>query len=193
MSHMPCLCEIHVIYIKTHVCKVFMRSMFAARAISDEMPIRRLCLNLPINICIIAICNASSAGRYFLSSSFTCTPLPADIAMPRNRDVIIAPAVRGVREVVVKHTKTKQGTVRTTETVVPIVLPKQRSLGQSSNAKKREKPQTQHENIQQPEHAAGTIGGTEDDPCLDDQEYLFSDPDPGPGVEESLPRTVVCL
>src|ERR1700691_3372884 len=59
--------------------------------------------------------------------------------MPRARDIIVPDAVMGIEEVVIKHTKTKMGTVRTTEKVVPVLRPQKESSGQSSRSKKKGK------------------------------------------------------
>jgi hypothetical protein len=59
--------------------------------------------------------------------------------MPRARDVIVSDAMRGIEEVVIKHTKTKRGTVWTTETVVPVLHPPKEKLRQSSQLKKKGK------------------------------------------------------
>jgi hypothetical protein len=44
--------------------------------------------------------------------------------MPQCWDVIVPDALKGIKEVVVTHTKSKWGTIRTKERVVPTVLPK---------------------------------------------------------------------
>ena len=60
--------------------------------------------------------------------------------MPRCQDVIVSNTVRNIAEVVVTHTKTKQGTVRSTEKIVPIVLPQEDHSGPSSKSRKKNEP-----------------------------------------------------
>jgi hypothetical protein len=109
--------------------------------------------------------------------------------MPRTRDVIVPDAVKGIDEVVIKHTKTKRGTVRTTEKVVPVVRPPKEKSGQSSRSKKREKqPQIL------PDEAEGSGGAI---PIIDDtQTHLYIDeqydlPEAAPG--DSQPQATVCI
>jgi hypothetical protein len=110
--------------------------------------------------------------------------------MPRTRDEIVQNAVRGIHEVVVTHTKTKQGTIRTKEKLVPVVLPpKPERSGQSSKSKKKSPPHIQSEDVQGQQRTIPTTGGAEENPYLDDHELFL----PEPTVEESQPRSTVCL
>lgn len=111
--------------------------------------------------------------------------------MPRNRDEIVQDAVRGIHEVVITHTKSKQGTIRTKEKLVPVVLPKPKPerSGQSSKSKKKSPPHIHSEDVQGQQEAIPSTGGAEENPYLDDQELFL----PEPGVEESQPRSTVCL
>lgn len=59
--------------------------------------------------------------------------------MPRARDTIVPVAVKGIEEVISRHTKTKRGTIRTTEKVVPVVRAPKVTSGQSSQPIKKGK------------------------------------------------------
>jgi hypothetical protein len=111
-----------------------------------------------------------------ICSSHTCV-----YQMPRSRDMIIPDAVEGIEEVVIKHTKTKRGTIRTTEKVVPVLHPQKERSGESSRTKK--KKGTQHEI--QPDVSEGsgrptpTMGDKQIHQYVDNQDYDLLD-----GVEE---------
>jgi hypothetical protein len=107
--------------------------------------------------------------------------------MPRCRDVIVPNAVKGIEEVVVTHTKTKRGTIRTKEKIVPVVLPMQERPGQTSKSKKNSPPQLNSSDTHVPEKVIPTAHPAEDNPYLDDQEYLL----PDPTTEESQQRATV--
>lgn len=109
--------------------------------------------------------------------------------MPRTRDEIIPNAIRGIQEVVVTHTKTKQGTVRSTEKIVPIVVPREEHLGRSSNSKKKKAHLRPQEEYNIAANVAGITDNAAGDPYMFDHDY----PDPDPAVEESQARTTVCL
>jgi hypothetical protein len=109
--------------------------------------------------------------------------------MPRTRDVIVPDAVKGIEEVVIKHTKTKRGTVRTTETVVPVVRPPKEKSGQSSRSKKKGKqPQIQPDEAEGSGGALPIIDNTQTHPYMDEQYDL---PDAAP--EDSQPHATVCI
>ncbi|KAF8262069.1 hypothetical protein EI94DRAFT_1705049 [Lactarius quietus] len=77
--------------------------------------------------------------------------------MPWARDVIVPNAVPGIEEAVVKHTRTKMGRTRTTEKVVPVILP---SLAASSKSKKVSRDKVKPI-VQESERAIPTQGLTE--------------------------------
>jgi hypothetical protein len=107
------------------------------------------------------------------------------LQMPRTRDVIIPDAVKGIQEVVIKHTKTKRGTIRTTETVVPVLRPPKEKSGQSSRSKKKGKqPQIQPDDAEGSGGAIPIIDHAQNQLFTDEQEY--DPPDPAP--EDSQPR-----
>ena len=108
--------------------------------------------------------------------------------MPRTQDEIIPNAIRGIQEVVVTHTKTKQGTVWSTEKIVPIVVLREEHSGQPSNSKKKAHLRPQEEyNIAA--NVAGITDNAAGDPYMFDHDY----PNPNPAVEESQAWTTVCL
>jgi hypothetical protein len=95
--------------------------------------------------------------------------------MPRSRDTIVPDAVEGIEEVVIKHTKTKRGTIRTTEKVVPVLRPQKEHSRESSRSKKG----TQHRI--QPDGSEGsgvptlTMGDKQIPQYMDNQEYDLLD------------------
>jgi hypothetical protein len=107
--------------------------------------------------------------------------------MPRARDVIVPDAVKRIEEVVIRHTKTKRGTIRTTETVVPILRSPKKKSGPSARSKKKgTQPQMQ------PDDAEGSGRGiptVETYPYIDEQEYDLPDAVP----EGSQPQATVCI
>jgi hypothetical protein len=105
--------------------------------------------------------------------------------MPQCRDVIVPDALKGIKEVVVTHTKSKWGTIRTKERVVPTVLPKQEHSRRSLKSKNGAPPQPgdASEGSQKAERAVPTSGGADNNPYLGDHNFLFPDPAP----EDSLP------
>ena len=110
--------------------------------------------------------------------------------MPRARDTIILNAVKGVQEVVIRHTRTKRGTIRTTETVIPIVRPPTDTSGQSSRSKKKGKqPQIPADDAQASGQAIPIIDDTQAIPHMDEQEYDFPDAAP----ENSRSPVTVCI
>ena len=110
--------------------------------------------------------------------------------MPRTRDEIVQNAVRGIHEVAVTHTRTKQGTIQTKEKLVPVVLPKPKPehSRQSSKSKKKSSPHVQS-NYVEGERAIPSTSCPDENPYLDDQELFL----PEPAVEENQPRSTVCL
>ena len=113
--------------------------------------------------------------------------------MPRCQDVIVSNTVRNIAEVVVTHTKTKQGTVRSTEKTVPIVLPQEDHSGPSSKSRKTNEPlQPRPKDARESANETDIIDGACGDSYLDDRDNVFPDPDPDPTVEEGQPRTPVC-
>ena len=138
---------------------------------------------------VLVVCTAAS----WPSRRFHTSVLLIVHAMPRCRDVIVSNTVRDIAEVVVTHTKTKQGTVRSTEKIVPIVLPQEEHSGPSSKSRKKNEPlQPRPKDARESEHAMGMIDGACGNSYLDDRENLFPDPDPDPAIEEDQPRTPVC-
>jgi hypothetical protein len=106
--------------------------------------------------------------------------------MPRSRDIIVPNAVKGIEEVVITHTKTKRGTIRTKEKIVPVVLPKR--SGQSSKSRQGPPLEPPSEKAQGPDRAIHTIDGAEGNPYLDDQDFVFPDLAP----VDSQPPPPVC-
>ncbi|KAH9011462.1 hypothetical protein EDB84DRAFT_1445140 [Lactarius hengduanensis] len=124
---------------------------------------------------------------HHLCTHLVFTPGPGS-QMPRSRDVIVPDIVDGIEEVVIKHTKTKRGTIRTTEKVVPVVRPQKERSGQPSRPRKKgTQPQHHAENA----NTSGTAIRTPDseDPHMhlytDEQqpEYPLQDT-----TEDCLPR-----
>lgn len=91
------------------------------------------------------------------------------------RDVIVPVAVKGIEEVVIKHTRTKRGTIRTTETIIPIVRPpKEKKAGQTSRSRKKGN-QAQSQPAK-PDRSGGgggvpTIDNTQTDQYIDEDLY----------------------
>ena len=114
------------------------------------------------------------------------------------RDIIVPNAVRGILEVVATHTMTNDGTVRSSDKVVPIVVPKQTHSRQSSKTKKNKagkaSSRAQCEEAPGPAQEMGircdADRDADVDPCMHDQDDPF--PDLDPIVEESQPRNTVC-
>ena len=104
--------------------------------------------------------------------------------MPRSRDVVVPKAVRGIEEVVITHTKTKRGTVRTKEKVVPVVLPKPDGSGQSSKLRK----QVPLQKVSGPGIDDHSTDNVQTDQWPNEQGY----DDLGPAVEDSPPQATVC-
>ncbi|KAH9019846.1 hypothetical protein EDB84DRAFT_1441986 [Lactarius hengduanensis] len=124
---------------------------------------------------------------HHLCTHLVFTPGPGS-QMPRSRDVIVPDIIDGIEEVVIKHTKTKRGTIRTTEKVVPVVCPQKERSGQPSRPRKKgTQPQHHEENA----NTSGTAIRTPDseDPHMhqytDEQqpEYPLQDT-----TEDCLPR-----
>ncbi|KAH9024662.1 hypothetical protein EDB84DRAFT_1564332 [Lactarius hengduanensis] len=103
--------------------------------------------------------------------------------MPRSRDITVPDIVDGIEEVIIKHTKTKRGTIRTTETIVPVIKPQKKPSVQLSRSKKKE-TQPQH----RPDGAEGsTMHNTRVHQYMEEQEEYNL---PGPeSVGGNLPRT----
>ncbi|KAH9008300.1 hypothetical protein EDB85DRAFT_2164631 [Lactarius pseudohatsudake] len=86
--------------------------------------------------------------------------------MPRSRDITVPNIMDGIEEVIIKHTKTKRGTIRTTETIVPIIKPQKKPSVQLSRSKKKE-TQPQH----RPDGAEGsTMHNTRVHQYMEEQE-----------------------
>ena len=112
--------------------------------------------------------------------------------MPRCQDVIVSNTVRDIAEVVVTHTKTKQGMVRLMEKIVPIVLPQENHSGPSSKLRKKDAPlQPQSEDAQESGNAMGMIDSACGNSYLEGRENVFPNPNPDPAVEEGQPQTPV--
>ena len=109
--------------------------------------------------------------------------------MVRCRDVIVPNAVRGVEEVVAIHTITKDGSVRSKDTIVPVVVPKSKKSGQSSKRKANAQPRA--EESQPPAYVTDIIDNAKGDPYCDEQMNTF--PNLNPAVEDDQPQTTVCL
>ena len=128
----------------------------------------------------------------------TYSPLAISYPMVPCRDIIVPNAVRGIVEVVATHTMTNDGTVRSSDKVMPIVVPKQTHSGQSSRTQKNKagkaNTRAQCEEVPGLAHAMGIRGDANRDadvnPCLDDWDDPF--PNLDPVVDESQPRNSVC-
>jgi len=108
--------------------------------------------------------------------------------MPRARDIIVPDALVGIEEVVIKHTKTKRGTIRTTEKVVPVLHSRKEPSGQSSRLKKRER---QPQNV--PDEEEGSGGGI---PIIDNIQtdlYMGEDDIPEVAEQENPSQATVCV
>ncbi|KAH8999650.1 hypothetical protein EDB86DRAFT_3075718 [Lactarius hatsudake] len=104
--------------------------------------------------------------------------------MPRGRDVIVPDIVDGIEEVVIKHTKTKRGTIRTTEKVVPVVRPQKERPGQPSRSRKTgPKPQHHAETANTSETPVHTPEDPHMYPYTDEQQYPLQDT-----TEDNLPQ-----
>ena len=104
-------------------------------------------------------------------------------------DVIVPNAVRGVEEVVAIHTITKDGSVQSMDTIVPVVVLKSKTSGQSS--KKKVNAQPRAEKSQPPAYVTDIIDNAKGDPYWDEQENTF--PNLNPTVDGDQPQTTVCL
>ena len=110
--------------------------------------------------------------------------------MPRARDIIVTETVKGIEEVVSKHIRTKRGTIRTTEKVIPVLRPTKETPAQSTRSKKKGK---------QPQHCSDVAEGSGGAiPVIDDvqtfpymDEHDYGLPDTAP--EDSRPRITVCI
>lgn len=110
--------------------------------------------------------------------------------MPRARDMIVPDAVKGVDELVTRHTVTRMGTVRTTERIVPVLRPPvENKLSQSSRSRKKGRQlQRQPDEGDRSGWATPIIGDTQTHPYIDEQEYDLQDT-----LEDSQPRATVCV
>ncbi|KAI9431024.1 hypothetical protein H4582DRAFT_2063198 [Lactarius indigo] len=96
--------------------------------------------------------------------------------MPRNCDAIVLDIVDGIEEVVIKHTKTKHGTIWTMETVVPVVRPQKECPGQPSRSRKMGTQSHPHEGNSTASRTP--IHSPEDPhmhPSMDEQQYPLQD------------------
>jgi hypothetical protein len=112
--------------------------------------------------------------------------------MPRARDIIVPVAVKGISEVVSKHTITKRGTIRTTEKIVPILRPsKGTTSGRSSRSRtKAQQPQNQQNEVDASEGAPPTFDNAQPHPYVDEDLYEH------PEATSEGPRpqaTTVCI
>ena len=137
----------------------------------------------------------------FLQSLYISTHhTPILLRMTRMIPVKVPNALKGIEEVVVTHTKTKNGTIESKEKVVPIILTKGKRSGQSSKPKpKRSSPANLQLHTPEPERDIPTEVSTQhiedsqfpaeqDSQFPGDQDYGF----PDPVVEPSRPQATVC-
>jgi len=113
--------------------------------------------------------------------------------MRRGRDVIVPDIVDGIEEVVIKHTKTRQGTIRTTEKVVPVLRPRKEHSGKSSKSKKKGKqPQREPEDAEGSGRPVPTPDDIQVHPYLEEQGYDLLDTaeDSQP---QATPQATVCI
>jgi hypothetical protein len=110
--------------------------------------------------------------------------------MPRTRDVIVPNAVQGIEEVVITHTKTRRGTIRTTEKVVLILQAPTKQSKRPSRSKQRTKLQSQ---LDEAEGSGGVIPTTTEADGV--QTHLFMDEHeyepPDGAAEDSRPQATV--
>jgi hypothetical protein len=108
--------------------------------------------------------------------------------MGRRRAAESVPAVEdGIEEVIIKHTRTRRG-VRTTEKVVPVLIPSKEKPGQSSRSKKGKQRQLD------PERAEGSGARL---PSMEDtqpHQYIDEQVDDLPDLdhEQDQPQASVC-
>src|ERR1700761_6367765 len=129
-----------------------------------------------------------------------CTHLPfiPRHGMPCSHDVFVPDIVEGIEEVVIKHTRTKCGTIRTTEKVVPVVRPQKEKSGQPSRShKKNTQPQVQAETAEVsgrsiPTHGDLQIGLYTDEQYMDEQQYSLHDAEEY-GQPQATRRAPVCF
>jgi hypothetical protein len=109
-------------------------------------------------------------------------------SMGRRRAAESVPAVEdGIEEVIIKHTRTKRG-VRTTEKVVPVLIPSKEKPGQSSRSKKGKQRQLGLEQVEGSEGHSPTIEDTQAHQFLYEQVDDFPDVEP----EQGQPQANVC-
>ena len=120
-------------------------------------------------------------------ASFKSRFSPPICSMPRTRDVIVPDAVNGVVEVVTRHTRTKRGTIRTTEKVIPVLRPTKETSGESSKSKKKGKKPPNR-----PEDAEGFGGAI---PVMEDTQAYTGDHeyDPPDLAPDSPPQGTVSV
>jgi hypothetical protein len=130
----------------------------------------------------------SNPTSHFLNTFSSLIPA---FYMPRTRDIMVPNAVQGIEEVVIRHTKTKRGTVRTTEKVVPVLKPPNKKSGQPSRSKKRPQPQSQPDGAEGSGRAIPAIetDDTQTHPFVDEQEYDI----PDVAAEDTRPQATVCI
>ena len=120
--------------------------------------------------------------------------------MPWGRDVIVPDMVDGIEEVIIKHTKTKCGTVRTTEKVVPVLRPRMElpspSIQSSQSKKKGMQAQSEPQNTVGSGKPVQTLDNIQVHPYLDEQGYEqgYDLPDTAEDSQpQATPQTTVCI
>ena len=104
--------------------------------------------------------------------------------MPRARDIIVPDSVKGIDELVSRHTITRRGTVRTTETIVPVLRPPEEKK-QSWSKRKGKQPQKRSDEGDRSGQVAPII---DDHPYIDEGQYYPQDV-----PEDSHPQATVCI
>jgi hypothetical protein len=118
-----------------------------------------------------------------VSVSISCSEF-----MPRRRAAESVPEVEdGIEEVIIRHSKTKRGT-RTTEKVVPVLIPGKEKPGQSSHSKKGKKPQMDPDNAEGSQVALPTIVDTQIHQFIDEPAEDLPDLE----MEKDQPQATVC-
>ena len=108
--------------------------------------------------------------------------------MPRRRAAESVPETEdGIEEVVIRHSKTKRG-IRTTEKVVPVLIPSKEKPGQSSRSKKGKKPQMDPDKAEGSQVALQTMADTQIHQSIDEEAEDLPDLE----MEKDQPHATVC-
>jgi hypothetical protein len=105
--------------------------------------------------------------------------------------VTVPDIVRGIDEVVTRHTQSKRGTIRTSERDVPVLhTPVEASGKPSRTTKKRGKqPHIPSDTIEELVNATPMIDSLQTEPHMDGNDYDI----PEPADDEGQQHTTVCI